>query len=406
MATFSFKARTSAGTIDLGILEAESLNEAAARLRQRGVFPISIKPSKQKDDTASKPARASGNVSRNEIIAFAHELSMLLEAGVTIREALDCVAQQATSPAMRDVLETLSQKVQAGDTLSGAMAERSDIFPKLMIGMIRASEASGTLDVMLNRISGYLDQEQKIHKTIRSALTYPAVMFVATFIITSFLIGFVLPRFASIYADRGADLPLPTKLLMGLSGTVTTQWHIILAVAVATITGLIFFFRSQAGRRTIDTAKLSLPIVGPLFETLYRIRSLRMMSVMINAGVPLLEVLTTTRDASTNIHFENLVTEMENRVKQGGSISEAMRGSDFVPPSITQMVVSGEKAGRIGEVMTRIADRSEEEFAQKVKALTQFVEPAMIGVLGLVVGFVAIALLLPIFSVGKVVSGG
>ncbi|MEQ9460632.1 MAG: type II secretion system F family protein [Phycisphaeraceae bacterium] len=409
MPSFAFKARTNTGGLDLGVLEASSLTEAGVRLRQRGLFPVSIQPSKGKPAKAEADtpvSAAGGTVKRAQVIAFAHELSVLLDAGVTIRDALDCVTDQASSPAMRALLTEISEKVQAGGTLSQSMSKHRKVFPPLMISMIQASEASGTLGEMLDRVSNYLEQEQKIQRTLRSAMTYPAVMFVATFAITGFLIGFVLPRFAAIYASRGADLPLPTQALLGISYAVTTYWPHMIAGVIAAVVGLVLFFKTETGGSLIDTAKLRLPLIGPLFNKLYLTRSFRTMSVMIDAGVPLLDLIAITREVTSNRHMSRLWDEVAEKVKQGGSISSVLTASPLIPKSTAQMVSSGERAGRVSDVMRRIADRSEEEFERGVKSMTQFVEPAMIACLGLVVGFVAIALLLPIFSVGKVVSGG
>ncbi|WP_428388147.1 type II secretion system F family protein [Mucisphaera sp.] len=412
MPAFSFKARTANGQLDLGVLEAASLTDAGARLRQRGLFPINIQPSKTKPTEQSSSSAAAAptdrtTVKRSDVILFAHELAILLDAGVSIRDALDAVADQATGANMRAILADIGQRVQAGATLSESLQRYPAAFPKLMISLIQASEASGTLSEMLERVSLYLEQEQKIQRTVRSAMTYPVVMFVATFAITSFLIGFVLPRFASIYASRGADLPLPTQLLLNISYAVTNFWPHMLAAAIATtVASFIFFFRTQPGKRAIDTAKLRLPLIGPLFNKLYLTRSFRTMSVMIDAGVPLLDLIAITREVTTNHHMAKLWDDVADKVQQGGAISTVLNESPLIPKPVSQMIASGERAGRVSDVMKRAASRAEDEFEQGVKAMTQFVEPAMIAVLGIVIGFVAIALLLPIFSVGKVVSGG
>ncbi|QDU70207.1 type II secretion system F family protein [Mucisphaera calidilacus] len=407
MPDFTFKARTSAGQIDTGILDADSLAQAAARLRQRGLFPVSINPARDGQRRQNtKPTRPQGSVKRADVIAFANELAILLDAGVIMRDALACATGQARNDAMGAVLKDIQDHVQSGGTLSDALAQRPDVFPTLMVSMISASEASGTLSDMLMRVADYMEQEQKIQRTVRSAMTYPLVMFVATFTITAFLIGFVLPRFASIYASRGADLPLPTQLLIGISTTFTSYWPHMLAGAIALGIGAYFYFRSTHGRHLIDTAKLGLPLFGPLFNKLYLTRSFRTMSVMLDAGVPLLDLIGITRNITTNHHIARLWDDVADQVKQGGNISTVLRDSPYISGSIAQMIASGEQAGRVGDIMARVAQRTEEEFERGVKAMTQFVEPAMIAALGLVVGFVAIALLLPIFSVGKVVSGG
>ena len=259
---------------------------------------------------------------------------------------------------------------------------------------------------MLDRISKYMAKEAVTARKIKSALTYPAIMISAVVIITSGLLLFVLPRFAAIYADRGAALPAPTKLLLGLSNSVQTFWWAYLLVIAGLITTGVLGFTTDAGRRIVDGLKLNLPIIGPLFRKLYVTRSMRTLGTMVEAGVPILDMIPIVRAVTNNTKYDVFWDDVDQRLRNGSQLSAPFFTSDLIPRSVAQMVFAGEKSGRMGEVMYKVADYTEEEFDEQVKAATNYIEPAMVVTLGAIIGFVAIALLLPIFQVSKVASGG
>lgn len=259
---------------------------------------------------------------------------------------------------------------------------------------------------MLDRISKYMAKEAVTSRKIKSALTYPAIMITAVMIITSGLLLFVLPRFASIYSNRGAALPAPTQFLLGLSDSVQNYWWAYLMGIAAMIFTVVLGFTTETGRRVVDHLKLNTPIIGSLFQKLYVTRSMRTMGTMLEAGVPILDMIPITRSVTNNSQFDELWDEVDNRLRNGSQLSAPFFSSDLIPRSVAQMVFAGEKSGRLGDVMYKVAEYTEEEFDEEVKAATSYIEPAMVVTLGAIIGFVAIALLLPIFQVSKVASGG
>lgn len=343
-------------------------------------------------------------IKREEVVTFAHQMAMMVDTGVPLSEALFCVSEQASNESFAYILRQVSQRVAQGGDLSSALGEHPKVFPQVMVSLIRASELSGTMGQMLDRISSYLSKELATARKVRSALMYPAVMLVMVLGVTIFLLTFVLPRFAAIYADRGATLPLPTRILMGMSGFVQDHYLGIIGGVVATAVGLYFFLRSEAGRRTMDTVKLNVPVLGGVFRQLYVTRSCRTMGTMLNAGVPILDMIAIVKQVTQNCHYEALWDETHNLLTRGGQLSDALKNTDLFPKSVSQMISSGEKAGRLGATLEKIAGFTEEEFDNRVKAATQYIEPAMVVTMGSIIGFVAIALLLPIFTMGKVMS--
>lgn len=407
MTTFTYQARDGSGAMTTGQLQAPSANDAGRQLRAEGKFVVKIA-----EATAAQLERPvsieshSKRIKRDEVIYFSHQLAVMIETGVTIGEAMESIAEQTTNEHFRAILDDVSARVQSGSSFSASLEAHPDVFPQLMISLLKASEASGTMGEMLERISTYLTQERNTIKKIRGALMYPMVMTVVAMAVTIFLMTFVLPRFGKIYGSRGADLPAPTMLLLNISKVLTTYWYAFIGGAVGLAIAFLYVRSQPFGRRWIDYIKLNLPIVGGMFNQLYITRAMRTMSTMLTSGVPMLEMIAITREVTHNVYYEELWGEVDQQVQQGLQLSAALFDSPLIPPSISRMVHSGEKAGRLGLVMDKIADFTEHDFEESVKRTTEFIEPAMVAFMGGLIGFVAISLLLPIFSVGRVMAGG
>lgn len=442
MAQFHYKARDGQGRLSTGTVAAPSASQAGAVLRGQGMFVVAIqeaigqsagKPEKarQAQPTAKAPRDRAANtaahpalrapaseqddwqpttgrqkIRRQDVITFAHQLAVMVDTGVSISEALSCCAEQSESAGFKRVLEDVADEVRGGRELSAALSAHPRVFPSVMVSLVRASELSGTMGKMLDRISTYMAKEQITARKIRGALTYPAIMISAVLIITTGLLLFVLPRFASIYATRGATLPTPTRLLLGLSESLQTAWWAYLLGLAVLVALVVAGFTTQAGRRIVDLIKLDAPVVGGLFRKLYITRAMRTFGTMVEAGVPILEMIPIVRAVTHNHRFDALWEEVDQRLREGSQLSSPLFASELIPRSVSQMVYAGEKSGRLSDVMHKVAEYTEEEFDEQVKQATAYIEPAMVVTLGVIIGFVAIALLLPIFQVGQVASGG
>ena len=436
MAQFQYKARDGRGQLNEGVIAAPTASQAGAILRGQGMFVIAVQQAVGKAAKAARPAASSTTsakaapkphtkasaqdasdddweptvgrqkIRRQDVITFSHQLAVMVDTGVSISEALSCCADQSESEGFKKVLEEVADEVRGGRELSAALAMHEKVFPTVMVSLVRASEMSGTMGKMLDRISKYMAKEAVTTRKIKSALTYPAIMITAVLLITSGLLLFVLPRFASIYSNRGAALPAPTQLLMGLSDSIQNFWWAYLLVIGGLITTGVLGFTTETGRRITDRMKLNMPIIGTLFRKLYVTRSMRTMGTMLEAGVPILDMIPIVRSVTNNYHYNAFWDEVDNRLRNGSQLSAPFFSSELIPRSVAQMVFAGEKSGRLGDVMYKVAEYTEEEFDEQVKAATSYIEPAMVVTLGAIIGFVAIALLLPIFQVSKVASGG
>ena len=404
MPDYFYKARDNEGHLTTGSLRASGPEQATAMLRNEGRFIVSLEPAKAGEvDTEDAPRH--GRVKNADVISFAHQLAVMIDTGVPISEAMDCVTEQTQSPAFRAVLVDVADHVKSGGELSVALAQHRRVFPSIMISLVRASEASGTMGAMLERISSYMTKEAQTRRTVRGALTYPAVMLSMVLLVTVFLLAFVMPRFAEVYQQRDAALPAPTQMLMTFSSLLVDYWYAWLALAAAAAVGLAVGVRTEAGKRVLDWLKLHTPVLGPIFRKLYVTRGCRTMGTMLAAGVPILDMVQIVREVTVNRYYEDLWDDIDERLQRGSQLSDGLFDSTLFPRSVSQMIYAGEKSGRLSATLEKIAHFTEEEFDAQVKQSTQYLEPALIVAMGSIIGFVAIALLLPIFSVSTTMAG-
>jgi type II secretory pathway component PulF len=385
-----------------GTIIAADMGEALKQIRAEGRYPISVKPG---DQSGGKAASRPGiKIARLQLIHLSTQLSIMIETGVTLSEALDCIAKQATLPRVRELVTDLSEQLQAGASLSEAMGRHPRSFPLLYVALIRASEQSGMLSRLLNRATEYLRDESETLRRVKGAMIYPFIMFTFAMTTTIFLLIFVLPRFTVIYASKRAALPAPTQILMSLSEFVIHDWQkIVMSLATAAVAGF-FFFRTDVGRRFWHTMQLRLPLFGALYRKLHLSRGLRMVGTMAGAGVPLMDCVNTAHDLCGNFYFRQLWEQIGRQIQTGRQLSEPLFQSPLVPRSTSQMISSGEKSGKLASVMEQVAVYAEQELKEQIASLTRYIEPVMIVVMGLIIGGVSMALLLPVFTISKVMA--
>ena len=409
--TFAWKARDIHGRELSGSQVATNEDEVASSLRTQGLFITAIDPEplmqgdteEVKDDIMT--AIAQRRVKQDDVIAFCQQLAIMLETGVPLSESLEALMNQTKQKEFRDVLNGVYDDVCGGDALSTALARRKRVFPRIVVSLVRASELSGTLPMMLERVASYLSRERKTIREVKGAMTYPMIMGFTAIVVTSLIVTFVLPRFAKIYEMRSATLPMPTKILMGISDGLLGTWMYWIPAVITIIISAVLWHKTVSGRNFFDWLKLKTPVVGPMFSQLYTTRASRTLSTLLAAGVGILDAIGICRDVTNNVQFDQLWTEMENDVRNGHPISDAVFDSQYVPSYVASMMASGERSGKLPDVMDRVAGFTDEELEARVKKVSSMIEPLMILVMGAVVGGVAIAMLLPIFSMSKVISG-
>jgi type IV pilus assembly protein PilC len=405
MPNFTYTARDGGGLLATGVLVGETAQEVARMLRGEGKYPVSIRlASEAAGDSAETPRVGGIRIPRSEVIQISTQLSIMVETGVTLSEALDCIGQQAQKPNVKKLVDDLGRQVQSGVDFSSALERHPRSFPRLFVALIKASERSGMMGKLLTRAAAYLRDEQEIIRRVRGALTYPAIMFTFAVTTTIFLLAFVLPRFTAIYAQKKAALPAPTKILMAMSNFIVHHYIALPLGAILVIVAAWTWLKTPAGRRFWHTVQLRVPLLGPLFRDVNLARSLRMLGTMAAAGVNLMDCVQTAGQLTPNSHFADLWANCSKKLEAGRQLSDPLFDSPLVPKSIAQMIHSGEKSGKLSFVLEQIAQHAEVELKERIAQLTRYVEPIMIVVMGAIIGGVSMALLLPIFTISRVVA--
>jgi type IV pilus assembly protein PilC len=405
MPTFAYTARDESGNAISGTLAGASVAEVSQALRAQRQYPVSIRPATPSDNPKETVGSRGIKISRAEVIQLSTMLATMLETGVTLNEALDCVALQADrNPKLKALVADLSTQVQGGCDFSAALARHPRTFPRLYIALIKASEKSGLLSRLLVRATNYMRDEQETLRRVKGALTYPGIMLAFAVTTTIFLLAFVLPKFTVIYASKGAALPVPTQVLMSASNMIVDHW-LALAIGVASAATLgYFYFSSQQGQRVWHWLQIHIPLMGAMFRKLHLSRGMRMIGTMANAGVSLMDCVETAKDLCGNSYYSDLWSAVLQQIQTGKQMSEPLSTSPLVPRSVAQMIHAGEKGGKLAFVMEQVSTFAEAELKETITELTRYIEPAMIVIMGVIIGGVALALMLPIFTISRVVA--
>ncbi len=343
-------------------------------------------------------------VSQKEVMFFTSQLTILLETGTNLTTSLDAIAEQCTNPKMKQTVERVLADVTGGKTLSGALANHPKVFSNVFVSMVRAGELGGFLNEMLNRLHEFQKLKQEVRSKITTALAYPTVLTVLSSGVVIFMVTYVLPKVTTIFEGKEEILPTITKVVMAASHGFVTWWPLILAGVAAAIAGFATWIRTDAGRRTFDHLRVSVPLVGPLSRLLYASRLLRTMGVMLESGIPLLDGVEVTRGTIGNTDYTSFLDNVEQNVREGRTLSEPFSRSTLFTPMVKQMVATAEAAGSTGVVMLKMADHYEQEMTAKLKVLTALLEPAIVVAMGVVVGTIAMALFLPLFRLSSAVG--
>lgn len=343
--------------------------------------------------------------SRKDVLNFTTQLAVMTKAGISINESLEAISEQNDNPKFTSIIVSINKDVMGGQSLSQAVGKYPDVFGNLYVNMIAAAEVSGSLASMLERLADYLDQEMDTRSQVRSAMVYPIIIGVMAIGVTIFLLTFVLPRFTAIFAGKEHLLPKPTKIIMALSAFLRGYWFIIIPVIGGIVWAFFYLIKTQLGKYWWDKAKLTIPLMRRLCRNLYITRSLQTMGVLVNAGVPILDTLEITSEISGNVHFRQMWRDVQNSVKEGHKIAHSLSGSSLMPSSVVQIIRSGEESGRLFEVMTDVSEFYARELKAVIKTVTSMIEPIMIVLMGLMVGFIAMSIILPIFKMSNVVAG-
>ncbi len=403
MITFSYQARDTSGKIVSGLHDALNEDNAISALMGRGLMVLSL----QKKAAAGKTRKKNVSVKETDLVLFTRQLSTMVEAGISLVQAMTALYEQCDPKRQRNLRQVVSEvttAIQSGETMTEAISKHPRVFSRLYCSMIKAGEQGGLLAEILDRLAGFLEASARLRKKVKSAMTYPVIVICIAFAITTFLIVKVVPIFGEIFKDFGAKLPAPTQFLIDMSEFIRGQWYFLAFALFGAIFGIRYFLRTKAGRQFGDKWKLKLPVFGPLVHKICMSRFARTFAQLIRSGVPILEVLDIVGATSGNHVVESSVKVVSSDVEKGDNLSVALSKQPVFPPMMLRMVAAGEATGKIDTMLEKMADFWDEEIEAMLDALTSLIEPMLIVFLGVIVGGIVIAMFLPIFKLNEVVS--
>ncbi len=392
--TFQYRVRDAMGNAHTGEVEATSVEEATQHLRRDGFQVLDLT---ETGDDGIFPRR----VSRSELVYVTSQLAIMVETGITLSTALGGIVDQEPNPTLRKVLKSIKEDVEGGLDFSAALARFPNHFDKTYVSLVKASESTGSLGSMLDRIATYLRKELETRSKVRAAMAYPMVMMVVASGVTVFLLTYILPKFTPLFKSRGTKLPKPTLIMMAISDVVLNYWYLWLIGAVALTVGFLYARRTDAGRKVIDWVKINLPIVGPMCRKVVISRGIRTLGTMLASGVPVMDAIRLAGDVSSNYYYQQLWAKVLDEVTGGKRICEILHGNPLFPRVLVQMIAAGEDTGKLDVVLEKVSTYYDGEVETSLKATTSLIEPIMISVMGVVVGTIGLALMLPIFSLSK-----
>jgi type IV pilus assembly protein PilC len=411
MPAFAYKAIDKKGNEMSGVVDAENETLAIAEVKSLGYFPLKIYESTKRSERRAKKKKRGisefyiGGVKTKELVVFTRQLSTLIDAGLPLLRSLNILHAQLKPSKLRDTIEEITEDIQAGTTFSEALAKHPKIFDRLYVNMVRAGEIGGMLEVVLNRLADYAEKRQALKRRVRGAMIYPiAVMIIAAGVV-GFLMVKVVPVFAEIYEDFGGTLPAPTMLLVKVSNFLVTSWWLILVYFSGTLIFFKIIFKIPIIQRLRDRVVLKVPLIKGLVVKIAVARFSRTLGTLIASGVPILQALKIVKETISNVVIQGAIDKVHDSIREGETIAAPLEECGVFPPMVVNMIDVGEETGSLDAMLMKVADTYDAEVEAAVSALLTMMEPMIIVFLGFVVGYIVVALYLPIFMLGDAISG-
>ncbi|MBC8001350.1 MAG: type II secretion system F family protein [Opitutaceae bacterium] len=432
MPKFNYVAMDAKGKETKGTLEVASQNEAISRVKEMGLFPTKIvetDKAREKSDK-SKPAAKSGKpaksgkkgqinlnikipglggkVKSKVLTTFTRQLATLVDAGLPLLRGLRVLEKQERNATLKKIIAELALSIEGGSTFSEGLAQHPKVFNRLFVNMVKAGELGGVLEVVLARLSEFMEKAQKIKGKVKAAMFYPVAVLIVATVILGILTVIVIPKFKEVFAGLGEGRPLPgfTLFVLGVSDTIRGHFIITSLVVIAAVIAFMLFIKTKFGRRMFDKFKLKVPVVGPVVTKISISRFARTLGTLVSSGVPILQALTIVKETAGNVIVANAVAAVHDSVKEGETITAPLEASGVFPPMVISMVDVGEQTGALPEMLLKIADNFDEEVDNAVAAMTSLLEPIMIVFLAVIVGSIVIAMFLPLIDLMNNLGGG
>lgn len=412
MPSFKYKAVNASGRNTKGVIEADNNTHAAKKLRSNGLYPLEIikfgRSSTKNTKTNASPnfdiSRFFQRIPKSTVASTIRQLATLLNAGLPLEVCLNTMIEQGGKSPMRSVLSQVRDKIREGSGLAVAFSEFPHIFTPTFITMVKAAEASGTLEIVMERLADHAEQQIALSRKVQGTLAYPILMLIVGVGVVIFLLTFVIPKVTQIFLDLDRALPTPTQILLTVSDTLRYNWMYIAATVGLFTLSFRRFIKTPKGKKLHHAQILHVPILGNLLRMMVVGRVCRTLGMLLKNGVSLVEALNIVRNVAGNVILEQNIVDMNKGVQEGKSLTEFMKHSPVFPTTAVQMVAAGEKSGQLAHMLLVVADDCDNQVNAKLQMLTSLMEPVMILVLGGLVGFVVMAIILPIFEMSSLVG--
>lgn len=401
MAKFRYVARDQTGRQVERAVEGRTRDEVMSSLRGQNLQVVSV--TEERGDRGSLWTMQLGaprvRIGGEGLAIFTRQFSTMIGAGIAVMECLDILHEQAEDPGFKQVVRQLVEDVRSGSDLSAALAKHPKAFDRIYVNMIRAGEASGQLDTILQRLADYIESTEQLKREIRGAMTYPVVSLVMILSITIFLLVFIIPKFEDIFTTLKVDLPLPTRIVLGVSYALTHYWLSLLMVVAGLVLLFLWYKSTESGGLLWDQIKLKLPVFGDLFQKLALSRFSKTFATLLRSGVPMLSALEIVATTVGNRIVERAVNAARDSIKQGEPLAKPLADTPVFPPMVVRMIAIGEKSGALEQLLEKISEFYDQQVEATVEVLTSLIEPLMIGVMGALVGGIVLSVFLPIFKI-------
>lgn len=403
MVLFTYKARNKDGQVVNGLIEADNETQAANRIEQLTLSPVAITVKSGVEYYKDVFAGSRTGISQQEIQVFTRQLATLVGTGIPLIQSLENVSNQTNNKRFKSSLMEIISLLRNGASLSVSLSRYPKIFSNLYISLVRVGETGGILDQVLKRLADLSTQEIDLRSRLRSALIYPAVLAGISFLIVNFVLIAVLPRFVTIFDASQAQLPLPTRILMLVSGFLSNYWWLLSIGTIFLIFGSYRFYHSTAGKVLVDHSVLKIPLFGPLILKVMVCQMARSIAALTKCGITVMEALTVVESTVSNVVIKKVIANVRTAISRGQNLTEPFQASGLFPPMVIQLIDTGERSGKLGEMFDEIANFYEPEIDYTVRNLTSLLEPVMLLGMGLVVAFIALSVLLPIFNLISII---
>ncbi|HHO77388.1 MAG TPA: type II secretion system F family protein [Deltaproteobacteria bacterium] len=397
MPVFVWEGKLANGSIKRGEIEAESKAAVTMLLRRQRIIPSKIKGKAKQITLFEQPIKT------KDIVIFTRQFATMINAGLPLVQCLEILASQQPNPTLKKILSQIKQDVEGGSTFADALGKHPKVFDNLYVNLVAAGEIGGVLDTVLNRLAVYMEKNEALKNKVKSAMTYPIIVLCVAFGVVAVLMIFVIPTFQDMFNQFGAALPAPTQMVVDLSHFFRTFWHVMFGVIILLIIGFKWAGKQKKGRFYIDTIALKLPVFGTLIRKVAVAKFSRTLGTMISSGVPIMDGLEITSKTAGNVIVENAIRSVRSAISEGRSMSDPLEQTGIFPGMVVQMIAVGEATGAMDQMLSKIADFYDEEVDSAVDALTSALEPMLMVFLGGIIGFVVVAMYLPIFQMAAAV---